>query len=78
MTYYAEAFSIRPGQCFRFIQAGTGHAQDCPAEVAVRGRFRDRAGKWHTVESCIWHAEPLDEPWERLRVTRPLRGGRSA
>jgi hypothetical protein len=50
----------------------------CPAEVAIRGRFEDRSGKWHIVESCIWHAEPLEEPWGQLKVTRPLRGGRSA
>ncbi len=31
--------------------AGTGHARHCPYLTEWHGRFKDGAGKWHTVEA---------------------------
>ena len=56
---YAEAFSTTPGQCFRFIHAGTGHAQHCPNPVARQGAFIDATGKGWTVDACAQHAGDL-------------------
>lgn len=44
------------------IQAedGTGHAQHCPYITVWRGRFKDGAGKWHTVEACEGRRADLD------------------
>jgi len=44
------------------IQAAdrTGHAQHCPYLTEWRGRFKDGAGKWHTVEACGGHRADLD------------------
>ena len=52
-----SAPASRPNQRFRMIQtgAGTGHAQHCPYLTEWRGRFKDGAGKWHTVEACDGH-----------------------
>jgi hypothetical protein len=44
MPHYAEAFCVIPGQCFRFVHSGFGHAIHCHQRVASRGRFKDRAG----------------------------------
>ena len=59
MPYYAEAFSVTPGQCFRFTHSGVGHASHCREPVICRGRFEDRAGKWHWVEACAEHGAGL-------------------
>jgi hypothetical protein len=43
------------------VQAeGTGHAQHCLYLMVLRGRFKDGAGKWHTVEACDGHRADLD------------------
>ncbi len=62
MDHYAEAFCLTSESCFRLIQAedGTGHAQHCPYLIEWRGRFKDNAGKWHTVEACQGHRADLD------------------
>ena len=62
MEHYANAFTCSTTGCFRMIQAesGTGHAQHCPYRTIWRGRFKDGAGKWHTVESCDGHRADLD------------------
>ena len=61
MEHYANAFTCTTTHCFRMIQEnGTGHAQDCPMRLVWRGRFQDRAGKWHTVVSCNGHRADLD------------------
>lgn len=54
---------------------GTGHANHCPHPTEWRGRFRDRAGKWHTVESCDGHRADL-EAVQRItsRVDREASG----
>ena len=62
LAHYAESFCLTSGSCFRMIQAedGTGHAQHCPYLIEWRGRFKDNAGKWNTVESCQGHRADLD------------------
>ena len=62
LAHYAESFCLISGQCFRMIQAedGTGHAQHCPYPIEWRGRFKDNAGTWHTVEACDGHGDDLD------------------
>jgi len=44
------------------IQAedGTGHAQHSTFLTEWRGRFKDTAGRWHTVEACNGHRADLD------------------
>lgn len=61
IDHYAESFCCLAGQCFRMIQAedGTGHAQHCPYLIEWRGRFKDDAGKWHTIEACDGHRADL-------------------
>jgi hypothetical protein len=62
MAHYPEAFAVLPGQCFRFVHSGVGHASHCRDPVVCRGRFKDRAGKWHWVEACLEHGgELVDE-----------------
>jgi len=60
IEHYAEAFSLQSERCFRFIQHETGHAQHWPYLTEWRGRFKDGAGKWHTVEACDGHRADLD------------------
>ena len=59
MAHYAEAFYVAPGQCFRFVHSGVGHAKHCPDPVVSRGQFTDKTGKRWQVEACREHA---DEP----------------
>jgi len=59
MEHYAQAFGLQSQRCFRFIQHETGHAQR-PRITEWRGRFKDGAGKWHTVEACDGHRADLD------------------
>jgi hypothetical protein len=79
-NYYAEAFFVQPGQCFRMVHSGVGHAMHCPAPVEWHGRFQDGTRKWHEVGSCVWHREDLTDwrpigPWgsDRLATDRPVR-----
>jgi hypothetical protein len=69
MDHYANCFALLSKQCFRMIRAGngTGHAQHCPYLTEWRGRFKDRAGKWHTVEACNGHRADLDSV-QRVRA----------
>lgn len=62
MDHYAEACCLKSQSCFRLIQAegGTGYAQHCPYLIEWRGRFKDSASKWHTVEACDGHQADLD------------------
>ena len=73
LAHYAESFCLTTGQCFRMIQAedGTGHAQHCPYLPEWRGRFQDRAGKWHTVESAM----DTGPTWTQSSESLPLRTG---
>jgi hypothetical protein len=60
---YSESFSVQPGHCFRLItRSVSGSRQSrtrCDEPVEYQGRFKDRAGKWHQVESCIDHSGDL-------------------
>jgi hypothetical protein len=61
VAHYAEAFSVELGQCFRFVEAGTGHAQHCRQPVVRRGQFVDRSGKRWTVDACSEHAPDMEQ-----------------
>jgi len=76
VDHYAEAFCLLSEQCFRLIQAedGTGHARHCPYLTEWRGRFKDNAGRWHTVEACDGHRADLDSV-QRIGGLAPLRTG---
>ena len=39
---------------------GTGHALHCPYSLVWCARFKDGAGKSHTVEACDGHRADLD------------------
>ena len=56
MPHYAEAFSVQPGQCFRFVHNGVGHAKHCPAPATRHGTFVDGKGKRWEVDTCDEHA----------------------
>jgi hypothetical protein len=45
MTHYASAFYVQPGQCFRFVHSGVGHAAHCREPVVVHGTFIDGKGR---------------------------------
>jgi hypothetical protein len=51
-----------PGQCFRFVHNGVGHAKHCPAPVTRHGTFVDGKDKEREVDACDEHAEePIDD-----------------
>jgi hypothetical protein len=54
---YAEASSVQPGQCLRFVHSGVGHAQHCPDPVTRHGVFIDAKGEQWEVDACDAHAE---------------------
>ena len=58
MDHYAEAFSARPGECWRWVYQsdGSGRPTSCPEHVGWRGRYRNRQG-WHVVDSCDGHVD---------------------
>jgi hypothetical protein len=58
--HYAEAFSAQPGQCFRFVHNGVGHAHHCPESIVIRGQFEDGKGRRWKVDACAYHAEELE------------------
>jgi hypothetical protein len=57
VAHYAEAFYVAPGQCFRFVHNGVGHAKHCPEPVLSHGVFTDKTGKRWQVEACQEHAK---------------------
>ncbi len=63
-TLSAETFTTKPGQCFRLIEAVTGHTQHCSNRVVCTGVFTDSKGKTWTVDACAEHAGELPEPKE--------------
>jgi hypothetical protein len=69
MPHYAEAFYAQPGQCFRFVHSGVGHAQHCPEPVTHHGVFVDAKGKRWRVEACATHSRS----WRPLRSARARR-----
>jgi hypothetical protein len=74
VEHYTNAFTCSTMGCFRMIQDedGTGHAQHCPYRTIWRGRFKDAAGKWHTVISCDGHRADLDSV-QRIGGAFPVR-----
>ena len=63
--HYAESFSVQPGHCFRLVTSSAAGSQaspnHCSKLVEFQGRFKDKTGKWHKVESCIDHAGDLTD-----------------
>jgi hypothetical protein len=57
MPHYAEAFSVIPGQCFRFVHSGVGHAQHCREPVVCYGRFTDAKGKSYRLARDLRNVE---------------------
>jgi hypothetical protein len=57
LAHYADAFSVQPSQCFRFVHNGVEHAKHCPAPVTRHGTFVDGKGKRWEVDACDEHAE---------------------
>jgi hypothetical protein len=55
----AEAFTTRPGRCFRLVHPNTVHAQFCPNRVTTTGEFTDSNGKTWTVDACAAHPAEL-------------------
>jgi len=41
MAHYAEAFYVQPGQRFRFVHNGVGHAKHCPEPMELLARLED-------------------------------------
>ena len=60
MTHYAEAFAVIPGQCFRFVNNGVGHASHCREPVVRRGQLIDgKGGRWQ-IDAGAEQAEGLN------------------
>ena len=58
--YYAPAYAVFPGRCFRFCrEPGTGTAFPCDQPVAGVGEFEDPRGNVVTVEACRSHQGTL-------------------
>jgi hypothetical protein len=54
--YYAEAFSLMPGRCFRLIaRDGEGGPTHCPEPPVWRGSWRAPDGRRYRVEACQGH-----------------------
>jgi hypothetical protein len=67
MPHYAEAFYPHPGQCFRFVHNGVGHARHCREAVVARGRFIDGKGRAWRVDACAGHQGELRGAVMRIR-----------
>jgi hypothetical protein len=70
--YYAEAFYIEPGKCFRMVinpnPGSQGSPTHCPKPVEFTGIFQDAKGKCHTVWSCTDHVGDVAE-WKRVSAS---------
>jgi hypothetical protein len=62
VAHYAEAFSVMPGQCFRFVHNRVGHAAHRREPAVRHGQFVDGKGKRWTVDACTEHVEALIGP----------------
>jgi hypothetical protein len=60
--YYAEAFSLLPGRCFRMVTRHGGGAgpTHCPEPVVWRGSWRAPKGRGYRIEACDGHPPALD------------------
>lgn len=59
MGHYAEAFSVRPGRCFRFSDTKIGQAGPCREPIVARGTFIDKTGQLWPVDACESHLGEL-------------------
>lgn len=51
--HYAEAFSLIPGRCFRFVShQEAGGPNHCPEPPTWHGAFRAKGGRRYAVEAC--------------------------
>jgi hypothetical protein len=65
--YFANAFTLTPGRCFRMITLpGVGHPSHCQEPVAWHGRWRAGDGRLFRVDACVGHAEGLGAPLVRV------------
>jgi hypothetical protein len=53
--YYAEAFTLAPGRCFRLIGRGGQGPAPCPEPPVWRGSWRAPNGIRYRVEACEGH-----------------------
>jgi hypothetical protein len=54
--FYAPAFILDPGHCFRLCRdPATGTAHACPGPVEGSGEFADHRGNLVEVEACSVH-----------------------
>jgi hypothetical protein len=76
---FANAFSVEPGCCFRWIyEETTSRPMRCPGRVRTRGWWQDGARYWWLVDACHEHAEHLSPTRPPgARVGSPLRIARS-
>jgi hypothetical protein len=60
--YYAEAFFLVPGRCFRLISHGSqgGGPTHCPEPPVWRGTFQAPNGRRYRVEACEGHRPPAE------------------
>lgn len=63
MDHYADAFFVKPGQCWRMMTSPAPGREwmltHCEEPVVWRGRNQDRNGRWHVVDSCDGHTKGL-------------------
>lgn len=71
-TYYAEAFTVFPGRCFRMVTdpelRRRGQPTHCKAPVVWRGRFRTRGECIFRVDACADHGGELSN---RTKIRTP-------
>ena len=59
--FYAPAFIVDPGHCFRLCRdPATGAAYPCDGPVEGRGQFADHRGNLVEVEACGLHLIDLE------------------
>ena len=63
-NYYAEAFFVEPGQCFRMVRSSThGAPTHCPKPVEFQGQFRTAPASGTTCtlsDLLLKRCHPLD------------------
>jgi hypothetical protein len=60
--YYAKAFSLMSGRCFRLVaHSGEAGPTHCPEPVAWRGSWKAPNGRRYRIEACEGHRPVPDE-----------------
>ena len=68
--HYAEAFSLIPGRCFRFVShQEAGGPNHCPEPPTWLGAFRVKGGRRYAVEACDGHRASLEHGRRSLPST---------